>query len=136
MVRRIKDDDAIIDLFAENALDDIDEDELEDSIQELIDTFPDWDGNYDKIKVREYRYHSRNSDSYYYYEPDFEFTVDGHEYEFHLVFIYEANHEDRVGLYVIQINDNDITGYTSEGYYCRPHYETEPGVYCWDCDIR
>lgn len=103
MVRRIKDVDAIIDLFAEDALDDIDEDELEDSIQELIDTFPDWDG---------------------------------HEYEFHLVFIYEANHEDRVGLYGIQINDNDIMGYTSEGYYCRPHYETEPGVYCWDCDIR
>lgn len=74
MVRRIKDVDAIIDLFAEDALDDIDEDELEDSIQELIDTFPD--------------------------------------------------------------NDNDIMGYTSEGYYCRPHYETEPGVYCWDCDIR
>lgn len=134
-----EDVDAIIDMFAEDALDEIDEDELEESIEELIETFPDWDGwdgDYGDIKVREYRVYSRNHDSYYYYEPDFWFTVDGHDYEFHLVFVYKANKKERVGLYVIQINDDDITGYTTDGYYCRPDEDTEPGVYCWDCKIK
>lgn len=129
-----EDVDAIIDMFSEDALDDIDEDELEESIEELIATFPDWDGNYDKLKVREYRRHLY-SDSYYIYEPDFWFTADGVEYELHFVMVYKAYDEKLVGLSVIQINHDDISGYTTPGYYCRPDYDTTPGVYCWDCKI-
>lgn len=46
------------------------------------DTFPywdGWDGDYDDIKIRGYRSHSRNDDSYNYYEPDFWLAVDCHE---------------------------------------------------------
>lgn len=130
-----EDVDAIMDMFSEDALDEVDEDELEECIEELIDTFPDWDGDYDKLKVREYRAH-QYSDSYYIYEPDFWFTADGVEYELHFVMVYYAYDEDLVGLSVIQINHDDISDYTTPGYYCRPDYDTEPGVYCWDCKIN
>ena len=49
-----EDVDAIIDMFSEEALDEIKKkhkmDELEDSIEELISTFPNWDGDHDGYK--------------------------------------------------------------------------------------
>lgn len=135
-----KDREAIISLFSKDALAQItDMDQFEKSIDELINTFPNWDGEYDgwnALKIREYAHMSMDNNSHYYYEPDFDFTVDGVEYEFHLVMVYKADDTDKVGLSVIQINHEDISPYKTPGYYCRPHETTTPGVYCWDCEIK
>lgn len=137
-----EDVDAIIDMFSEEALDEIDDedkmDEFEDSIEELIETFPDWDGDYDgydDLTVREYNHHSRKNESYYCYKPDISFTVDGEDYELHMVMIYRADEEERVGLRVIQLCHDDCSNYISAGFYSKPGLEVFPGVYCWDCEI-
>lgn len=137
-----EDVDAIIDMFSEEALEEIEDedkmDEFEESIEELIETFPDWDGDHDEyegLTVREYMHHSRNHKSFYCYKPDFSFTVDGEEYELHMVMIYRANEEERVGLRVIQLCHDDVSEYTTAGFYSRPGLEVFPGVYCWDCEI-
>ena len=137
-----EDVDAIIDMFSEEALDEIKKkhkmDELEDSIERLIATFPDWDGDHDGYKgltVREYKHHSRNDTSYYCYKPDFSFNVDGVDYELHMVMIYKADEEERIGLRVIQLCHDDCSDYTTAGFYTKPGLEVFPGVYCWDCEI-
>lgn len=137
-----KDVDKIIDMFSEEALEEIEDedkmDELKESIEELIETFPDWNGDYDgynDLTVREYVHHSRNDESFYCYKPDISFTVDGVEYELHMVMIHHADEEERVGLRVIQICHEDTSGYTSAGFYSRPGLEVFPGVYCWDSEI-
>lgn len=144
LIDAIKDEDvdAIIDMFSEEALEEIEDegkmDEFEESIEELIDTFPDWDGDYNgyqDLKVREYSHHSRDDKSYYCYKPDIDFTADGEEYELHLVMIYRAKQEERLGLRVILLCDEDLSDYTTAGYYRRPGLEVFPGVYCWDCEI-
>lgn len=137
-----EDVDAIIDMFSEEALDEIEDedkmDEFEERIEELIATFPDWDGDHDGysgLKVREYGHHSRNHTSFYCYKPDFSFAVDGEEYELHMVMIYHADEEERVGLRMIQLCHDDVSDYTTAGFYSRPGLEVFPGVYCWDCEI-
>lgn len=137
-----EDVDAIIDMFSEEALDEIEDedkmDEFEESIEELIETFPDWDGDYDgynDLTVREYRHHTRNNTSFYCYKPDISFTVDGEEYELHMVMIYRADEEERVGLRVIQICHEDASDYKTAGFYSKPGLEVFPGIYCWDCEI-
>ena len=137
-----EDVDAIIDMFSEEALDEIEDedkmDEFEESIENLIETFPDWDGDYDgynDMTVREYNHHSRDNRSFYCYKPDISFTADGEEYELHLVMIYRADEEERIGLRAILLCDEDVSDYTTKGYYCKPGLEVFPGVYCWDCKI-
>jgi len=137
-----KDTDAIINMFSREALAEIESegkfDAFEDSIEELIETFPDWDGAYDgynDMTVREYIHNSRDNTSYRCYMPDIEFSVGEADYQFHLVIIYHADEEERLGLRAIQICDGDISDYESEGYYRKPGLEVFPGVYCWDCDI-
>jgi len=134
-----EDVDAIIDMFSKEALEEIEDedkmDEFEDSIKDLIKTFPDWDGDYDDMDVREYKHNTRDNTSYRCYMPDISFTSDGKEYQLHLVMIYHADEEDRIGLRVIQLCDKDVSDYTSDGYYRKPGLEVFPGVYCWDSMI-
>lgn len=135
-----EDEDAIMDMFSEDALDDIDDmDEFEDAIEELIETFPDWDGDYDgyeDMTVAEFAHHSMNDRSYYCYAPTFDFWADGEDYELTMVIVYRADKEDWVGLRVIQICHEDCSDYTTPGFYSRPGIDTEPGVYCWDTEIH
>lgn len=137
-----EDVDAIIDMFSEEALDEIKKkhkmDEFEESIETLIATFPDWDGDYDgynDMTVREEGHLSKNRTGWRCYEPDIDFTVDGVDYELHIVMVYHANEEERVGLRVIQLCHADTSDYVTAGYYSKPGLEVFPGVYCWDCPI-
>ena len=68
-------------------------------------------------------------------DADISFTVDGEEYELHMVMIYRADEEERVGLRVIQICHKDASDYKTAGFYSKPGLEVFPGVYCWDCEI-
>ena len=138
-----EDVDAIIDMFSEEALDEIKKkhkmDEFEESIETLIATFPDWDGDYDgyeDMTVAEFAHHSMNDRSYYCYAPTFDFRADGEDYELTMVIVYRADKEDWVGLRVIQICHEDCSDYTTPGFYSRPGIDTEPGVYCWDTEIH
>lgn len=132
-----EDVDAIIDMFAQEALDQIDDmDEFEEDIEELIETFPGWEGDYDKMKVGEYKVYNQKRDEYFYYNPDIRFTVEEEEFELHLVMVYAADKKERVGLYVILLCDEDVSDYQTPGYYCKAGESTEPGVYCWDCEVR
>ena len=127
-----EDVDAIVDMFSEDALDQVSRRALENDIEELIDTFPDWDGDYDKIIIREDNYRSYKADDYFCYNPDITFTVDGEEYELHMVMIYKTADESLLGLRVIQICHEDCSGYVTPSFYSRPGLEKDPGVYCWD----
>ena len=131
LIQAIQDKDAstIKSMFSKKAQKEIKD--LDTKIDKLIETFPEWQANYEP-DFSGYGKNAKRSEITRWTKPTFDFDEDGKRFRLHFCYYYEADGDpDMLGMYLIQIKERDYA--YGDGFHMQTDGESSaPDIYMWD----
>lgn len=126
------DAEAIVEMFSPYARDQIGSDqELLELAQELIDTFPDWEGGVSPTEVN-YASEPKNGSFTQWLKPIYNFTADYKYYQLRMIICSECDDDrDKLGLQAIQLVETDENGYVSAPFLAKDE-NCDFGIFLWE----